>query len=126
MDIESLLSEYSNLPEFSGRTISCVHQRGGWDSRPLHIAIYRCSKQEVTILLAAGADPNAKGEYGERPLQVAINCGEKEIMELFPERILAGPADGRHAVVNDDRSLALGRVFLGKEASFEKFCADGA
>ena len=29
----------------------------------------------------AKADPNASGEYGERPLQVAVNCGNSDIVE---------------------------------------------
>lgn len=36
---------------------------------------------KVDVLLKAGADPNAPGEYGERPLQVAMNCENPELVE---------------------------------------------
>ena len=79
--LEDLLREYQELPEFQGKELKSVKQLGGFNSTPLHIAIYRDRLDEVQILLQAKADPNAPGEYGERPLQVAVNCGNKEIIE---------------------------------------------
>jgi ankyrin repeat protein len=76
-----LLKEYQELPEFVGAPLESVNQRGGFNSTPLHVAIYRESPEEVQILLDAKADPNAPGEYGERPLQVAINGRNKKIVE---------------------------------------------
>lgn len=79
-DADELLREYQQLPEFQGFLLTSVNQRGGFKSTPLHIAAYRERPNEVRLLLAAGADPNAAGEYGETPLQVAITCRNKEIM----------------------------------------------
>ena len=80
--LERLLQEYQELPEFSSLKLSSVNQRGGWNSTPLHIAIYRERPREVRILLEGGADPNAPGEYGERPIQVALGQDE-EIIEML-------------------------------------------
>jgi len=79
--VEELLREYQQLPEFCGMVLKSVNERGGFDSTPLHIAIYRERPHEVKILLNAGADPNAAGEYGERPLHVALNCWNPNIIE---------------------------------------------
>ncbi len=87
--LQEVLLEYQELPEFEGRALCSVNQRGGWNSTPLHVAIYRERPEEVRVLLDAGADPNAEGEYGERPLQVAVNCGNAEIVE----RLLRAGAD---------------------------------
>ena len=50
---------------------------------PIDLTIYRENPDEVRILLKAKADANAAGEYGERLLQVAVNCGNKEIVKQF-------------------------------------------
>ena len=81
--VKKLLNEYQDLPEFRNVVVASVNQQGGWHSRPLHIAIYRESFEEVELLLHAGADPNAAGEYGERPLQVALNCGDGKTIEAL-------------------------------------------
>ena len=75
------------LPEFGGIALRSVQQPGRWKSTPLHIAAYRERPDEVKIFLEAGADPNAPGEFGERPLQVAVNCFNSEIIEML---LLAG------------------------------------
>ena len=81
MNVQALLQEYQELPEFQGTPLKSVNQQGGFKSTPLHIAVYREKPEEVRTLLEAKADPNASGEYGERPLQVAVNCANIEIIE---------------------------------------------
>src|SRR4051812_25228658 len=71
-ELATLLVEYAELPEFEGTGLSSVHDKGRWDSMPLHIAVHRECAAEVRVFLAAGADPNAPGEYGERPLHIAV------------------------------------------------------
>lgn len=78
--VEDLLLEYQDLPEFQGTALTSVNQRGGFMSTPLHIAIYRERPAEVQLLLRAEADPNAAGEYGETPIQVAVRHRNKEIV----------------------------------------------
>ena len=81
--LTALLLEYSKLPEFEGTGLSSVHERGRWESMPLHIAVHRKRSGEVRMFLAAGADPNAPGEYGERPLHIAVRRGLFEIVEML-------------------------------------------
>jgi len=81
MNLSTLLQEYQGLPEFQGTPLKSVNQQGGFKSTPLHVAIYRERPDEVRVFLEAKADPNAPGEYGERPLHVAVNCGNTEIIE---------------------------------------------
>jgi len=79
--LTQLLNQYQELPEFIGVPLISVNQQGGWKSTPLHIAVYRERPDEVRVFLDAGADPNASGEYGERPIQVAIGLGNFGIVE---------------------------------------------
>lgn len=80
---KALLAEYSDLPEFAGTGLTSVHDRGQWDSMPLHIAVHRKRSEEVKVILAAGADPNAPGEYGERPLHIAVRRKLFEIVAML-------------------------------------------
>jgi ankyrin repeat protein len=81
MTLSSVLKEYQELPEFQGVLLTSVDQQGGFRSTPLHVAIYRGFADEVRILLEANANPNAVGEYGETPLQVALGCKDLGIVE---------------------------------------------
>lgn len=97
-NVEQLLREYQELPEFQGASLKSVNQQGGFMSTPLHIATYREKPDEVRILLQAKADPNAAGEYGERPLQVAVNCGNSEIVEQLLRA-------GARCEIKDDKGM---------------------
>jgi ankyrin repeat protein len=50
---------------------------------PLHQAAARGHKEVVELLIAKGADVNAKAENGVAPLHVAAGAGHKEIAELL-------------------------------------------
>ena len=102
--IEQLLREYENLPEFVGSRIRDINQMGGFGSTPLHIACYRAITSEVDTLISAGADVNARGEYGERPLQAAIKGRQPRNISTIIELLLRHGAlcelyddDGRNA-----------------------------
>jgi len=85
-----------DLPEFSGIHLRSVHQSGNFGDFPLHVALWRGNVEEVECLLAAGADPNVKGERGYTPLLIAEYKHLPEIASLL---INAGAADD---VPNDD------------------------
>ena len=46
-NLEQLLREYQELPEFQGTALTSVNQQGVFKSTPLHIAIYRELPHEV-------------------------------------------------------------------------------
>lgn len=62
------------------------------DSRgytPLRLAVEAYSTEVVKILLAGGANPNAKGPDGVTPLMAACMSGQKDVVDA----LLAGKAD---------------------------------
>lgn len=87
MTLRALLAEYSELPEFEGQELTSVSQKGRWNSAPLHIAIHRQRPKEAEIFLEAGADPNAPGECGERPLQIAVR---RQLFDIIKMLLRAG------------------------------------
>ena len=50
---------------------------------PLHLAVQDEDTETVKALLAAGADPNVKGEYGRTPLHEAAWIGHSETIRLL-------------------------------------------
>mgnify|MGYP000480537135 FL=1 len=55
----------------------------GWEWTPLHYAAIRGHKEIAELLIAKGADVNAKNSVGQTPLQFAAGYGHKEIAELL-------------------------------------------
>ena len=51
--------------------------------RGLHTAALRGSTEIVKLLLAHGADPNAKGQSGITPLLLAANEGYRDVAILL-------------------------------------------
>ncbi|MGB5013267.1 MAG: ankyrin repeat domain-containing protein, partial [Pyrinomonadaceae bacterium] len=49
----------------------------------LHNAVSYSNKEAVELLIAKGADINAKNKDGKTPLQLAIDSKNKEIAELL-------------------------------------------
>lgn len=55
------------------------------DFEKFMIARYGKNKEIIKLLLAHGADVNAKNNNGESALDIAKKCGKKEIIELLQE-----------------------------------------
>ena len=71
-----------------------VKGKDGWTS--LHFALQLDHKEIVELLIANGADVNAKAEDGVAPLHVAAGGGHKEVAEL----LIANGADVNAKVVS--------------------------
>src|SRR5206468_2154192 len=94
--VEEILAEYTELPEFSGIQLESVTQKGHTGDFPLHVAVHRKDAEEVASLLAAGADPNARGELGYTPLLVAVSNDLPLIVNLLLQ------AGAQHNSPNND------------------------
>ena len=94
--LAQIFAEYSELPEFLGMELRSVNQPGHFDNSMLQVAITRGDLEEVECLLAAGADPNWRGQYGYTPLHNAVMWDLPEVVE----RLLK--AGAKVDVANDD------------------------
>ncbi|WP_445359535.1 ankyrin repeat domain-containing protein [Microbulbifer sp. ANSA005] len=70
-DIETILREIENVPDFMGHNITDVTYRNGYGDTPLHIASNWGDCEAIELLVSAGADINAIGETGYTPLHCA-------------------------------------------------------
>jgi len=56
----------------------------GYDGdTPLHVVTWRNDLEAVQLLLAAGADPNGKGEMDETPLHIAVHHGNEAMVRAM-------------------------------------------
>jgi ankyrin repeat protein len=59
---------------------NCLHERDSVNNTPLHVAVYQENPEIVDLLLATGADVNAKGTNGDTPLHVAVTNDSAELV----------------------------------------------
>ena len=78
MNIDELLQDYQTLPEYSGLVLSDVNQKSLFNDYPINIAATRGSIDEMSVLLAHGADVNASGEHGYLPIHNAVEQDKVE------------------------------------------------
>ena len=94
--LAKILEEYKELPEFLGLELRSATQTGHFGDSLLQVAIFRKDTEELECLLAAGADPNWRGEYGYTALHNAVSLDLPDIVE----RLLK--AGARVDAANDD------------------------
>jgi uncharacterized protein len=75
--------------------------RNDMQVQPLHAAVASRNIDSMRLLLAAGADPNARQQVGYTPLMGAAGGGREDILDL----LLAGGADPG-AVAEDGKTAA--------------------
>lgn len=76
-DVERLIRKYQGHPDFLGRPITSVNQRGAVDDCLLHIAARKGQTDEIEALVAAGAQIDLPGDLGNTPLHNAALTGSK-------------------------------------------------
>jgi hypothetical protein len=68
MELDLLLSQYQELPEFMGIKITHVDQVSAFGDMPINVAATRGSIEELETLLGAGADVNSERRRDSWPL----------------------------------------------------------
>ena len=80
--LDSILRKYANLVGYTGEGIPTIHTELNGEC-PIHIAAERGSINEITTLLANGADINSKGGCAMTPLELAVSRGRIEIVQFL-------------------------------------------
>jgi ankyrin repeat protein len=73
--IEDVLSKYARHVEFLGDDLKVVEQIGAFGSHVIHLASFANHSEDIEILVRAGANVNAIGDLGLRPLHYAVLGG---------------------------------------------------
>jgi ankyrin repeat protein len=69
--IKGINKGIESVADFVGQKITSVEYRNGYGDTPLHIVSNWGDSEAIEILVAAGADINARGETGFTPLHCA-------------------------------------------------------
>lgn len=70
----------------------CVHETNVREDQPIHIACLQKNDTLLRMLIAAGADVNARGDFGKTPLHYAVFEGDDYSMKIA-KRLLEAGAD---------------------------------
>jgi len=83
--IEDILSRYACHVEFLGDDLKSVSQIGAFGSQVIHLASFADKCDDVASLVRAGADRNAIGDLGLRPLHYAVLGGAIDAVRFLLE-----------------------------------------
>ncbi|WP_267117287.1 ankyrin repeat domain-containing protein [Xanthomonas sacchari] len=85
MKVEEVLLLYKDLPEYSGIELDGVKKMSLFGDYPINVAATRGSVREMSALFNAGADLNASGEHGYKPLHNAVEQGNVDAVKWLLE-----------------------------------------
>jgi uncharacterized protein len=105
--VHDVLRQVQDVVEFSDIELVSIDQKGIFGNTPLAIVAGWGDVRAVTLLLAAGADVDAKVEDGETALHRAIAFGHAEVVRLLIENNASAVAR------NDDGLNALDAAVSG-------------
>jgi ankyrin repeat protein len=84
-DVNEILNEMADLPEFCGLGRPDVNTPGGFGNRPLKIAAVRGDVHAIEVLVAAGAEIDALNEDGWTALHHAASQGHLPAIQRLVE-----------------------------------------
>ena len=113
--LKDMLKDYSGLPEYSGMEALSVSTKSLFNDYPINIAATRGISDEISLLIANGADINTKGEHGYTPLHDAVEQGHMEVVKL----LLTYGAD--KSIKNDDGTSPAGLAELLGETEIHRY-----
>src|SRR5687768_10735833 len=83
-DAQDLLQTLSDVMFPSAPDTRVKIDSVGYDGdTALHVFAWRNDFEAVQLLLAAGADPNARGEMDETPLHIAVHQGNARMVQVM-------------------------------------------
>ena len=84
-NVDEVLDDMASLPEFSGLPRPGINSAGGFGNRPLKIAAVRGDIRAIEMLVAAGAEVDARNEHGYTALQHAVEQGHLPVVQRLVE-----------------------------------------
>jgi|ERR1043166_245037 ankyrin repeat protein len=84
-NVDEILDEMASLPEFCGLPRPGINSVGGFGNRPLKIAAVRGDIRAIEMLVAAGAELDARNEDGYTALQHAVEQGHLAAVQRLVE-----------------------------------------
>lgn len=83
--IEDILRKYARHVEFLGDDLKSIEQAGAFGSQVIHLASFDNQREDIATLVRAGADINAIGDLGLRPLHYAVLGGAIDAVRFLLE-----------------------------------------
>ena len=85
LEIEDVLRKYAHHVEFLGDELKSVEQVGAFGSQVIHLASFANRCKDIASFVRAGADMNASGDLGLRPLHYAVLGGAIDAVRVLLE-----------------------------------------
>jgi ankyrin repeat protein len=90
--LNQVLEMYRSHPDFLGLELTSAGQKGAVDDTPLHIAARRGDIEDISDLVAHGADVNDCGDLHNTPLHSAALTGQsvavRKLLDLGANQFL--------------------------------------
>lgn len=82
-EIDEIFKKIETVADFAGHKIGSVSYTNGFGDTPLHVVSNWGDCQAIKLIVAAGADINARGENGFTPLHCATEQDHPEAIALL-------------------------------------------
>ena len=111
-NVIDVLKEVSSVADFCGIEATDVNTMGLFNNYPLHIVAVWGDSEAISLLVAAGARVNQRGEHGFTPLMEAVGQGHfeavKKLIALGAEPLPndQGTRPSQYARISKNESLA--------------------
>lgn len=83
VEIKDILAKYASHVEFLGDDLNDVEQVGAFGSQVIHLAAFANHCNDIVAFVQAGANTNALGDLGLRPLHYAVLGGAVDAVHVL-------------------------------------------
>jgi len=81
--VADILEQVATVADFSEVVVTDANTKGLFNSYPLHVAALWGDCEAISLLVAAGARINQRGEHGFTPLMEAVAQGHIDAVKLL-------------------------------------------